>query len=174
MKNNLVALILSMLSVLVANNIANCQSFIKYENSYKVATKLRTTANVSESDFSQNLVLWEIKPPKGNKFVKFIADTKNFTYFGYSLEFIPTTDDSKIKILIKPVKESGYSFDGIHVPTDENDNYSLAYGEFVVPLVKAVQELNEKTETQNNLLRKQIEEMHQEIEVLKEALKKGK
>ncbi|MCX6252356.1 MAG: tail fiber domain-containing protein [Bacteroidetes bacterium] len=37
----------------------------------------------------------------------------------------------------------GYDFDGVHVPANENDTYSLAYEAFVVPLVKAVQEQQE-------------------------------
>jgi trimeric autotransporter adhesin len=45
-------------------------------------------------------------------------------------------------------KEIGYAFDGIHTPANENDNYSLAYDAFVVPLVKAVQELSIKVNSQ--------------------------
>ncbi|MGB0850278.1 MAG: tail fiber domain-containing protein, partial [Bacteroidia bacterium] len=41
-------------------------------------------------------------------------------------------------------KESGYDFSGVKVPTDSNDLYGIRYAEMVVPLVKAVQELNEK------------------------------
>jgi hypothetical protein len=37
-------------------------------------------------------------------------------------------------------KEAGYNFNGVHVPVDANDNYSVSYSQFVVPLVKAVQE----------------------------------
>jgi hypothetical protein len=37
-------------------------------------------------------------------------------------------------------KAAGYNFDGVHVPVDDIDNYSIAYSQFVVPLVKAVQE----------------------------------
>lgn len=33
-----------------------------------------------------------------------------------------------------------YDFDGVHHPVDERDHYTLGYGSFVVPLVKAVQE----------------------------------
>ncbi|HKR05075.1 MAG TPA: tail fiber domain-containing protein [Bacteroidia bacterium] len=45
----------------------------------------------------------------------------------------------------KTIKETGYtSFDAVHAPTNENDNYGLAYAEFVVPLVKAIQELDAK------------------------------
>lgn len=55
----------------------------------------------------------------------------------------------------KAAKESGYNFDGVYVPKNENDNYSLAYAEFVVPIVKAVQELAK----QNEDLQKQINEL---------------
>ena len=36
-------------------------------------------------------------------------------------------------------------------PTNETDNYGLRYAEFVVPLVKAVQELNLKISQLENL-----------------------
>ncbi|MDP1746456.1 MAG: tail fiber domain-containing protein [Bacteroidota bacterium] len=41
----------------------------------------------------------------------------------------------------------GYIFDGLHVPVDTNDNYSLGYSQFVVPLVKAVQELSKAADS---------------------------
>jgi hypothetical protein len=37
-------------------------------------------------------------------------------------------------------KELGYDFSGVDAPKNENDFYGLRYAEFVVPLVKAVQE----------------------------------
>jgi hypothetical protein len=41
----------------------------------------------------------------------------------------------------KTLRETGFiSFDAVHAPTNETDNYSLGYAEFVVPLVKAIQE----------------------------------
>jgi hypothetical protein len=49
----------------------------------------------------------------------------------------------------KIVKENGFAFNGIDVPEDESIGYySIKYSEFVVPLVKAVQELNAKVEDQ--------------------------
>ena len=47
------------------------------------------------------------------------------------------------------MKECNYNFDGIHIPLNENDNYSIAYSQFVVPLVKAVQEQQEIIQKQN-------------------------
>lgn len=60
----------------------------------------------------------------------------------------------------KAAQESGYNFDGVYAPKNSFDNYSLSYAQFVIPLVKAVQELNKKVETQDEqiqLLLKRIE-----------------
>jgi hypothetical protein len=53
----------------------------------------------------------------------------------------------------KTAKSIGYKFSGVNV--DESGIYSLSYAEFVVPLVKAVQELSDK----NDQLQKQVEEL---------------
>ncbi len=57
-------------------------------------------------------------------------------------------------------KSIGYDFSGVEV--DESGIYSLRYAEFVVPLVKAVQELSEQNtqlQEQNDQLQKQIDEL---------------
>lgn len=41
----------------------------------------------------------------------------------------------------------GYRFDGVHRPAHARDHYSLAYSQFVMPLVQAVQELSQEVET---------------------------
>jgi len=46
------------------------------------------------------------------------------------------------------VKKSGYVFYGVDAPKNEQDHYGIRYAEFVVPLVKAVQELSTKLEEQ--------------------------
>ncbi len=38
--------------------------------------------------------------------------------------------------------QSGYSFSGVTIPRNENELYTMSYSQFVVPLVKAVQELS--------------------------------
>lgn len=49
--------------------------------------------------------------------------------------------------LEKTIKETGFSsFSAVHAPANETDNYSVSYDQFVVPLVKSVQELNKKIE----------------------------
>lgn len=53
----------------------------------------------------------------------------------------------------KAAKETGYNFNGVHKPENENDHYSLAYSQFVVPLVKAVQEQQQMIEDLQNQLK---------------------
>lgn len=57
------------------------------------------------------------------------------------------------------MKESGYDFNGLHVPEGEDDNYSIAYGLLTVPLVKAVQEQQ-----------KMISDLQKQLEILKEQM----
>jgi hypothetical protein len=57
------------------------------------------------------------------------------------------------------VKKNGYHFNGVHAPASETDNYSITYDEFVVPLVKAMQQMNAKMEQlskENELLKKEL------------------
>jgi hypothetical protein len=61
----------------------------------------------------------------------------------------------------KSAQSIGYDFSGIDV--DENGIYGLRYAEFVVPLVKAVQELSQ----QNEELKEQISELREEVDLLK-------
>jgi trimeric autotransporter adhesin len=55
----------------------------------------------------------------------------------------------------KAADDAGYNFSGVDQPKNDKDLYGLRYAEFVVPLVKAVQELSQ----QNEELQKQITEL---------------
>jgi trimeric autotransporter adhesin len=79
----------------------------------------------------------------------------------------------------KVTQEVNYDFSGVCKPENENGLYSLRYSEFVVPLVKAVQELNLKCEelkAENEQLKNQladigeIKEQIAEIKTLKAEL----
>lgn len=64
------------------------------------------------------------------------------------------------------VKKNGYRFNGVHAPAGETDNYSITYDEFVVPLVKAVQQMNTKVEQlskENELLKKELEAINKRL-----------
>ena len=60
-------------------------------------------------------------------------------------------------------KEVGYDFSGVRAPENKDELYSIGYSEFVVPLVKAVQEQQKMIEE----LQKQNAEMQKEIDELK-------
>ncbi len=57
------------------------------------------------------------------------------------------------------VKKSGYVFSGVETPQNENDPYTIRYDEFVVPLVKAVQELTAYSKDQQ----KEIGELKRQL-----------
>ena len=65
----------------------------------------------------------------------------------------------------KSAHELSFDFSGVDVPKNENDVYSLRYAEFVVPLVKAVQELDKKNDelTKKN---DDLEERLSKLEIL--------
>ena len=66
-------------------------------------------------------------------------------------------------------KNIGFDFSGVDAPKNEKDMYGLRYAEFVVPLVKAVQELNTANEALKSTvqeLKVQNEKMMQRIEQL--------
>jgi hypothetical protein len=62
-------------------------------------------------------------------------------------------------------KEIGYNFSGIDVPKNEKDYYGLRYGDFVVPIVKAIQE----QQVQIDELKRQNQEL---IELNRKLLEK--
>lgn len=64
----------------------------------------------------------------------------------------------------KIAKELNFDFSGVDAPKNSKDLYGLRYAEFVVPLVKAVQELDQKT--------KEIDELKRQNQSLEERLKK--
>lgn len=63
----------------------------------------------------------------------------------------------------------GYHFSGVDAPKSESDLYGLRYAEFVVPLVKAVQELS----AQNTLLLQTLTTLQQEVDSLKTQINEG-
>ena len=69
-------------------------------------------------------------------------------------------------------KKLNYDFSGVATPKSETDIYGLRYSQFVVPLVKAMQELsatNDSLKTAQSNLQTQINSLSQEITALKAA-----
>ena len=68
--------------------------------------------------------------------------------------------------VVEAAAACGYNFSGVHVPVNDQDNYSIAYGQFVVPLVKAVQEQQAMIEEQRSMieaLQKKVAELAAEV-----------
>ena len=85
----------------------------------------------------------------------------------YKPEYIKTLESGFMAQEVEQAaKELGYEFNGVDAPKNEKDYYGLRYSQFVVPLVKAVQELNEKVEqkqAENDQLRAMLLELEKRI-----------
>ena len=67
----------------------------------------------------------------------------------------------------RAASELGYSFSGVDAPKNETDHYGLRYAEFVVPIVKAMQEqqvMIDKQQEQIQLLIQTVENLKKQIE----------
>ena len=68
-------------------------------------------------------------------------------------------------------KKVGFNFDGVDAPKNENDLYGIRYAEFVVPLVKAVQEQQVTINAQQTTINAQQKQIN-ELKLMVEALMK--
>jgi len=72
-------------------------------------------------------------------------------------------------------KEIGYDFSAVKAPKGEKSLYGISYAEFVVPLVKATQEQQEKIEkleNENQSLKTRFEKLENENQSLKTRFEK--
>jgi trimeric autotransporter adhesin len=86
------------------------------------------------------------------------AENKSLASDNRTEPLSPTTTGFIAQEVETAAKNIGFDFSGVDAPKNENDMYGLRYAEFVVPLVKAVQEL----EKQNIELLKRIEVLEKE------------
>lgn len=63
--------------------------------------------------------------------------------------------------------KTGFDFSGVDKPSNANDFYRLRYGDFVVPLVKAVQQQQALIQQQQQ----QIDELIAALQAIKEKIK---
>ena len=73
----------------------------------------------------------------------------------------------------KVAQEIGYEFSGVDAPKNSNDLYSLRYAEFVVPLVKAVQELSKMNDEKDKLIAQQQQQLSDIIKRLQALEMRG-
>lgn len=75
----------------------------------------------------------------------------------------------------KAAKESGFSFPGIDVPRNEHEVYTLRYVDFIMPMVKAIQELkaeNDSLKSENATLKAANDKQQTTINTLTERVNK--
>lgn len=122
--------------------------------------KKNVTEDVKGLDFINRLrpVVYNFDTKKFQEFLtKNMPDSIRKKYF--DVDFNPSTAIRQSGFIAQEVeiaaKETGYDFNGVHIPENADDNYSLSYSQFVVPLVKSVQELSK----QNEELKKELAEL---------------
>jgi hypothetical protein len=114
--------------------------------------KLDVKEDVSGLDFIKKLrpVSYTLNKDSFNKFVgveesshnnRSVAREKPLRHTGFVAQEVEAI-----------VKKTGYVFHGVDAPKNEKDYYGIRYEEFVVPLVKAVQELSAKVEEQQQTI----------------------
>ena len=93
---------------------------------------------------------------EGKKYYdKALSEKEKITYTGFIAQEVEAS-----------AKDLEFNFSGVDAARNENDVYGLRYAEFVVPLVKAVQELNAELKMQNAELKNVNTELIKRIEVL--------
>ncbi len=110
--------------------------------------KTNVTEDVKGLDFITRLrpVVYNFDTRKFTEFLtKNMTDSMRNIHMS-DVDFAPSTAIRQTGFIAQEVEkiaqEIGYDFNGVHAPVDANDNYSIAYSQFVMPLVKSVQELN--------------------------------
>jgi len=124
---------------------------IQGQVAYSFPSDGRFKNNITESDVKGLEFIKLLRPVEYNfdtkKFEEFL--TKNMPDSTKARHFEDTDFSASTAIrqsgfvaqeVEQAMEESGYNFNGVHAPADENDNYSVAYSLFVVPLVKGMQE----------------------------------
>jgi hypothetical protein len=88
-------------------------------------------------------------------------------------KYSPLTTGFIAQDVEQAAKKVNYNFSGVDVPKNNKDMYGLRYSDFVVPLVKAVQELskqNDSLNNQNQTQQKQIDNLQKQIDDLKNMI----
>jgi hypothetical protein len=75
----------------------------------------------------------------------------------------------------RAAKECGFDFPGLDIPRNEHEVYTLRYGDLIMPVIKAVQELsseNEELKKENAELKYRLEQFSNDNEALKSRLER--
>jgi hypothetical protein len=161
------------------NAIVNASNKIRFGDAAVTVVEGPVNYTISDGRFKSNISATDVK---GLEFIQKLRpvvynfDAQKFDAFltknmpdsvkamRAKADFAPATAIRQSGFIAQEVEQAakavGYDFNGVHVPENDNDNYSLAYSEFTVPLVKAVQEQQQM-----------IEELRKELAELRSAMK---
>lgn len=150
---------------------------IEGQVAYTFPSDGRFKFNVSETDVKGLDFITRLRPVVYNfdaaRYEEFLCknmpDADRKLYMG--ADFAPATAVRQSGFIAQEVeqaaKETGYNFNGVHAPENADDHYSVAYSQFVVPLVKAVQEQQAMIDAQQQ----QIDELQRLVEALASSSK---
>ena len=91
-----------------------------------------------------------------------IAEKENIVFSGFSAQEVE-----------QAAKDAGYDFSGVDKPKNVNDFYGLRYSDFVVPLVKGMQEQQQIITDMQKQLAQQARQIAQQAEQIKQLLNKN-
>ncbi len=167
-------------TALGAYAVVNISNKIRFGNSavtiiegsaaYSFPSDGRFKTNISETVAGLNFIL-KLRPVVYNfqakKMDEFISGKDSSDKRFASLDYTSAENMRQSGFIAQEVeqaaKASGYDFNGIIIPKNERETYSLTYSQFVVPLVKAVQEQQQIILQ----LQKEIEELKRKTNSLK-------
>lgn len=139
--------------------------------------KTNVTENVSGLEFIKRLrpVSYNVRPTELHKIwgtpdsvLKRIdhSQTETVRYTGFIAQEVE-----------QAMRESGYDFTGIDIPANENEVYALRYTEFIMPMVKAIQEqqaIIDEMKTKEEAQAAKIEALQQQLDQILTLLSTSK
>jgi hypothetical protein len=137
--------------------------------------KYNIRENVKGLDFILQLrpVTYQFDTKKQEDFIKGNLTAEQLNKYATPAAYNESSNIKRTGFIAQEVaaaaQKTGYDFDGVKIPANDKQYYSLSYASFVVPLVKAVQEQQQTIDAlkkQNELLQQQNELMMKRLEAL--------
>ena len=134
----------------------------------------RFKTNVTESVKGLDFIM-KLRPIVYNLEAKKMDQFKNGGFLNAkfsNMDYAPVETIRQSGFIAQEVEQAaiatGYDFNGIKKPQNANDTYGLAYSQFVVPLVKAMQEQQTVIEKQN----REIKSVKEQLDALTKVVQK--
>jgi hypothetical protein len=155
--------------------LGNAVATVWTTNSYNISDQ-RFKSSVSTDDVKGLEFIKLLRPVVYNLETQKITEfmTKNMSEEArkqhMDMDFSKSTAQRRSGFLAQEVeaaaKQAGYNFSGVHAPETDNDTYGVSYEQFVVPLVKAVQE-------QQKMIEEQKQQLEEQKQLISELAKKS-